>query len=333
MSEAGDNREGTRRPFTRRADGSWPLQDARERREQRDTTPHPAATTTTGEPGEDHQLAYALGLADSMLTSDGTPCNQQLTPEQDEIKTGPLLPTLGEPERDQPTAHEIIRTLADDQQAAARARHAVADSRPGPSPGPPRSTPTASRRGAARWRVRPLTASVLVAVLAAAIVVAIAFRSASPPDRHAPHIPTAAATTTAATHLSASAATMILELARNTDHNDAAKTVLHRHARYVGPGHRSSQHTVHTPQTSTTATTPTVGASPPTAASDSGSVSPPTAASDSGSASASSSSGHNPAAAVTPPTATQPTTASHSTTSPSNAALRSLINGAGRCGC
>jgi len=121
MSEAGDNREGTRRPFTRRPDGSWPLQDARERREQRDTAPHPAARTAP-DPGEDHQLAYALGLADSMLTSDGTPCTDQLTPEQDEVETGAVLPTLGEPERDQPTAQEIIRTLADDQQATARAR-------------------------------------------------------------------------------------------------------------------------------------------------------------------------------------------------------------------
>jgi hypothetical protein len=228
---------------------------------------------------------------------------------------------VGEIERDQPTAQEIIRALADDQQAAARARRAVADSQPGPSPGPPRPTPTANHRGTSRWRVRPLTAAAITTVVAAGIVLAIAFRSGSPPDRHAAHLPAAAATTTADTHLSASAATMILELARNTDHNDAAKTVLHRHARYVGPRHRSSQHTVHTPQTSTTATTPTVGASPPTAASDSGS------------ASASSSPGHNAAAAVTPPTATQPTTASHSTTSPSKATLRSLINGAGRCGC
>jgi hypothetical protein len=259
-----------------------------------------------------------------MLTSDGTPCNQQLTPEQDEIKTGPLLPTLGEPERDQPTAQEIIRTLADDQQAAARARQAVADSRAGPSPGPPRSTPTASRRGASRWRVRPLTAAAVAAAVAAGIVVAIAFRSGSPSDRDAPHIPAAAATTPA-THLSASAANIMLELARNTDHNDAARNVRHDEARRApnraAARHPSSQHAVSANPTIDTATTPTV------------TVPAPSAGSGSDQSSTSSTSGYHPTPAVTAPTATQPTTASHSTTSPSKATLRSLIDGAGRCGC
>jgi hypothetical protein len=134
MAVSQDNRGERDRPAAQRPDGSWPIEDARTRRQQRQTAHTPPAPPSTGEPEED-LCALALGLADSM-TMDGTPLSQLDTRQELDGNDPP-----GRPADHPPTAEEIIRALETEQHTAAAtddgSPETVADRAPAPSPHQP----------------------------------------------------------------------------------------------------------------------------------------------------------------------------------------------------
>ena len=164
MAVSDDNRGGTDRPVAQRPDGSWHLEDARKRREQREAAQTAPAPPTTGEPEEDFS-ALALSLADNAMTTDGTPLSQLETRQELDGSAAP-----GRAARDAPTAEEIMRALEAEQHAAApTSNNGAGGPRRAQSPHQP-----STREGPHRRRLYARRTWVIACALGAAVAALLA---------------------------------------------------------------------------------------------------------------------------------------------------------------
>jgi len=316
MAVVGDNRGVRDRPVAQRPDGSWSFEDARRRRDQRESGETALGPPTTGDPEEDLS-ALALSLADN-LTIDGTPLS--------ELETGPKRDgsdALGLPAGNAPTAEEIMRALEAEQHAAAPTSTNGTQVHLAPQ--------TSTRRGAhGRWLHRA-PAWLLACIVSAGVVTALVVHLASGTGTTAPRRPGhALATDTATMTASLSAATArFLAVEHAADRNlgparsqrtRAARLSHHRQPSLHTPAHRGS------PSSSTT-TSSTSG----TAEAVDTTQQPGPSSSNPSSGSASSGSGQ--ASPATQPHTSPSSNSGSSSSTPSKATLRSLVTGAGTCSC
>ena len=319
MAVVGDNRGENDRPVAQSPDGSWSFEDARRRRDQRE-----AEHTTPAPPSPDHPepdlSALALSLADN-LTIDGTPLSQLETHQGPDTSSA-----LDHAARDAPTAEEIMGALEAEQQAAAPKSHNGAG-------GPrrvlsPRQPSARQRRPHVRrpWFIAWTLGAAVVALLA----VELGFGAGTTPRRQ-PSGPAASRTAAPTPGLIATATQQFLATEHAEDRNLATARPpstrapgpsRHRPTRVHTPAHPASgPRSSSTTTSSTSGTSETVGTSQQASAPSSGSSS----------SSASSGSGQPPPA---PQPQTEPSSNSGSSSAtPSKAALKSLVTGAGTCSC
>jgi hypothetical protein len=320
MAVVGDNRGVRDRPVAQRPDGSWSFEDARRRRDQRQSAGTALTPPTTGDPEEDLS-ALALSLADN-LTIDGTPLSEL---EAHQRRDG--SDALGLPADNAPTAEEIMRALETEQHAAARSSTNSAQAPQWVHLAP---QPSTRRRGHGRWlRGAPFWA--IACIVSAGVVAALVVQLASSTGTTAPRRPGhTLATDTAATAASLSAATArFLAVEHAADRNlgparsqrtRAARLSHHRQPSLHTPAHRGS------PSSSTT-TSSTSG----TAEAVDTTQQPGPSSSNPSSGSASSGSGQ--ASPATQPHTSPSSNSGSSSSTPSKATLRSLVTGAGTCSC
>jgi hypothetical protein len=270
MAVVGDNRGGRQGPVAPGPDGSWPLDDARKRREQRTAAPPTPAPPPTGQPDND-PFGYALNLADNVLTSDGRPCTDEILAQAGEATSSALaIPAASDPDRPQPIADDILRALQQGDQRPERDANLAAPDRQ-------RSSSQARPAHRPRPRRRLLIACAATAILAAALVVRIA-PGTQAPARGIVSQRLAGMTTNPVASLDAAAANAILAVARAADRklNITAEARRPARARQPRPAstvprprthHSGSTQTVSAAATSNTATrsvsTPEPTAPPP----------------------------------------------------------------------
>ena len=324
MAVSGDNRGGRDTPVPQRPDGSWHLEDARKRRQERQAAQTTPASPATGQPEEDFS-ALALSLADNAMTTDGTPLSQLETRQELDGSAAPR----GQP-RDAPTAEEIMRALEAEQDAAAsNGNNGAEDLRAVHSPHQSR-TRQGPRRGRLRARRRWVIACTLGPAAASLLAVELTFGGGTT-AREQPSRSAAPLTAAPTAGLIAAATDKFLAVEHAADRNlGTARPAgtraprLPRHRRTpVRPtarppsGSHSSSATISSTSGTSEAVTTTEQTSQP------------------GSSPSSSSTSYG---SSQPPPATQPRTAptsnsGSSSSSPSKATLRSLVTGAGTCGC
>jgi len=316
MAVVGDNRGVRDRPVAQRPDGSWSFEDARRRRDQRESGETAPGLPTTADPEEDLS-ALALSLADN-LTIDGTPLSELETGRQRDGGDA-----LGMPAGNAPTAEEIMRALETGQHAAAPTSTNGTRVRLAPRP--------SARRGAnGRWlHGAPLW--LIACIVSAGVVTAIVVHMASGTGTTAPRRPGhTLATDTAATTASLSAATArFLAVEHAADRNlGPARSHSTRSARL--PRHRQTP--LHTParrgSPSSSMTT-----SSPSGTSEAVDTTQQSGPSSSSPSSGSASSGPGQASPPTQPHTSPSSNSGSSSASPSKATLRSLVTGAGTCSC
>jgi hypothetical protein len=319
MAVVGDNRGVRDRPVAQRPDGSWSFEDARRRRDQRQSGGTAPGLPATGAPEEDLS-ALALSLADN-LTVDGRPLSE-LETRQKRDGSDPL----GLPTDSAPTAEEIMGALEAEQQAAApKSRNGAGGPRRVRSPRQPSAR---QRRPHVR---RPwFIAWTLGAAVAALLAVELGFGAGATPRRQ-PSGPAASRTAAPTPGLIATATQQFLATEHAADRNLARArppstrapwTQRHRTKRAHTPAHPASG-----PRSSSTTTSSTSGTSETVGTGQQAS------APSSGSSSSSASSGSSQ-----PPPSPQPHTepssnSGSSSATPSKAALKSLVTGAGTCSC
>jgi len=326
MAVSEDNRGGTDRPVEQRPDGSWHLEDARKRREQRQTAQTTPDPPTTGEPEQDFS-ALALSLADNAVTTDGTPLSQLDAGEQRDGSDA-----LGLPAGDAPTAEEIMRALETEQHAAAAtnngSRRNAHDPRPVHTPHQPTTWRHPRRRRLHAHR-RWVIAGALGAVLATLLAVEVTFGGATT-GRERPGHSAASHIAVANAGLIAAATDKFLAVEHAADLS-LGRARMRSALATRSPGHR--QTSIH-PRTRS----PSGSASSPTLSSTSGTSEPVDIAQQTNPSSTGPSSGSTYSGGGQPPPETQSHTApssssGSSSSSPSKAALRALVTGAGTCGC
>ena len=323
MAVSDDNRGGTDRPVAQRPDGSWHLEDARKRREQREAAQTAPAPPPAGELEEDFS-ALALSLADNAMTTDGTPLSQLETRHERDASHA-----LGLPAAHASTAEEIMRALEAEQHAAApTTKNGAEHPRPGRSPHQPSSRHDPHRRRhAPRRRV---IAYALGAAAAALLAVELTLGAGTTP-REQPSRSAASRTAAPTAGLIAAATEKFVAVEHAADRNlSAARAASTRAPR--PPRHRQTPVRPRTrrPTESRRSSTTTLSTGSTSEAVDTTQQVTPSSSSPS-STSTSSGSGQPPPASQSH---TAPSTNSgSSSTSPSQATLRSLVTGAGTCGC
>jgi len=313
MAVVGDNRGVRDRPVAQRPDGSWSFEDARRRRDQRESGGTALGPPTTGDPEEDLS-ALALSLADN-LTIDGTPLSELETSRQRDGSDA-----LGMPAGNAPTAEEIMRALETEQHAATPTSTNGTRVHLAPQP--------STRRG--RW-LHGTPSWLIACIVSAGLVTALVVHLASGTRTTAPRRPGhALATGTAATTASLSAATArFLAVEHAADRNlGPARSHSARPARHS----RHRETSLHTParrgppssSTTTSSTSGTPGAVDTTQQPNPSSSSP---------SSGSASSGSDQGSPATQPHTSPSSNPGSSSSTPSKATLRSLVTGAGTCSC
>ena len=286
MAVVGDNRGGRHRSVEQRPDGSWPLDDARQRREQRTAEKPRPAPPPIHEPGED-LCGYALSLADSALTSDGKPFSDEVLAERQNQGSGALaVPSSSDPER-QPVADELLlamqtdghRATASDQRAPRSAQRSIEQARGHRIPRP---------------RLRLLIACAGTAVLVGALVAAIDAGTHSPPGSVATQR-LAGMTTNPAASLNTAAADVTLAVVHAADR----KLTMPRNTR--AKAHRRPPHANHTRSRASTRHAGSTHAVNATAASTAASQPAATTPEQTPTASASPTSTSNPSSYNAPP--------------------------------
>jgi hypothetical protein len=328
MAVVGDNRGGTNRPVAPSPDGSWSFEDARRRREQRQAEETAPASPATGEPEED-LAALALSLADN-LTVDGTPLSQL---DIHQARDGG--DALGLPSGHAATAEEIMRALETEQHGAA----ATSDNGPRRHAHDPRSTRSPHRPGTRqgphhRWLYPPRRWVIACAVVTAVLVVlAIQLASGTGPNPQGhSNRPVAAGTTAATTGLINAAMNRFLAAEHAADRALSPKRP--RTTRSPRPGSHHPR-----PAPARISTSPAGSPSPGTGTSSTGGTSEAVDTTQQGSPptfsppSTSTSSGSGQGAPATQPHTSPSSNSGSSSASPSKATLRSLVTGAGTCGC
>ena len=313
MAVVGDNRGVRDRPVAQRPDGSWSFEDARRRRDQRESGGTALGPPRTGDPAEDLS-ALALSLADN-LTIDGTPLSELETSRKRDGSDA-----LGLPAGNAPTAEEIMRALETEQHAATPTSTNGTRVHLAPQP--------STRRG--RW-LHGAPSWLIVCIVGVGVVTALVVHLASGTGTTAPRRPGhALATDTAATTASLSAATArFLAMEHAADRNlvparsqsaRAARHSRHRETSLRTPARRGS------PSSSTT-TSSTSGTSE--AVNTTQQSGPSSSTPSSGSAS----SGSGQGSPATQPHTSPSSNPGSSSSTPSKATLRSLVTGAGTCSC
>jgi len=313
MAVVGDNRGVRDRPVAQRPDGSWSFEDARRRRDQRESGGTAPGPPTTGGPEEDLS-ALALSLADN-LTVDGTPLSElETSPKRDGSDA------LGMPAGNAPTAEEIMRALETEQHAAAPTSTNGTRVHLAPQP--------STRRG--RW-LHGAPSWMIACIVSAGVVTALVVHLASGTGTTAPRRPGhALATGTAAMTASLSAATArFLAVEHAADRNlGPARS----HSARAASRSRHRQTSLHTParRRSLSSSTTTSSASGASEAVDTTQQSNPSSSSPS---SGSASSGSGQGSPATQPHTSPSSNPGSSSSTPSKATLRSLVTGAGTCSC
>jgi hypothetical protein len=318
MAVSGANRGGWDKRVPPRSDGSWHLEDVRRRREQRQAAETTFAVPTPGEPEEDFS-SLALSLADNAMTTDGTPLSQLET--RSELDGSNALGPLN---GNAPTAEEIMRALETGEHAAASKRNNRAgDRHPVHSPPQPRASqgpPPRRLHARRRWVIACTLAAAVAALLAVEVTLGGGTtvreqRGRSADSRTA--APTAGLIAAATDKFLAMEHAAYRSLATGRPPSTRApRPPRHRNTPARAPSGSTS---------STTATSSTSGASEAVDASQQ--AGPPSPSPSSSSTSTGSSQ---------PPPQTQPHTSPNSNSSPSTpskAALKSLVTGAGTCSC
>ena len=323
MAVSDDNRGGKDRPVAQRPDGSWHLEDARKRREQREAAQTAPAPPTTREPEEDFS-ALALSLADNAMTTDGTPLSQLEARHELDGSAAP-----GRAARDAPTAEEIMRALEAEQHAAASSKNGTE------RPRPMHHQPSA-RRGPHRRRLHALRAWVIACTLGAAVAALLAveltFGGATTTREQTSR--SAASRTPAPTGgLIAAATDTFLAMQHAADRTLSPPRPRSSHA----PRPRGSHARQTLPRVSTRAPSGSRSRSVSTSSiggtSEAVDTTEQASAPSSSAPSTSTSSGSGQGSPATQPHTSPSSNSGSSSTSPSKATLRSLVTGAGTCGC
>ena len=327
MAVVGDNRGGTDQPVAQRPDGSWSFEDARKRRQQRQATRTRPSPPATGEPEEDLS-ALALSLADN-LTIDGTPLSQLETRQELDGSDAP-----GRPARDAPTAEEIMRALETEQHAAAVTNNG---SRPGSETPLRAHSPRqpSTRRGRHRRRLHGAPRWVIASIASAGVVTALVIQLPSGAGTTAPgHRGRTLTAGTPAPTASLSAATArFLAMEHAADRTLSPPPPRSSHApRPRRPHARQTPLRVSTrpPSGSPTRSMSTSSTSGTSEAVD---TTEQASAPSSSTPSTSTSSGSGQGSPATQPHSSPSSSSGSSSASPSKATLRSLVTGAGTCGC
>ena len=326
MAVSDDNRGGTDRPVAQRPDGSWHLEDARKRREQRQAAQTAPAPPTTGEPEEDFS-ALALSLADNAMTTDGTPLSQLETRQELDGSAAP-----GRAARDAPTAEEIMRALEAEQHAAAPTGNNGAEGpRRAQSPHQP-----STRQGPHRRRLHArrtwVIACALGAAVAALLAVGVTFRGGAT-TRRQPSRSAASGTAAPTAGLIAAATEKFVAMEHAADRTLSPTRPRSSHA--LRPRGSHARQTL--PRVSTRAPSGSPSRSMTTSSTSGTSEAVDTteqaSAPSSSRPSTSTSSGSGQGSPATQPHTSPSSNSGSSSASPSKATLRSLVTGAGTCGC
>jgi hypothetical protein len=316
--------EGTDRSLS--PDGSWSFEDARKRREQRQAAQTAPAPPTSGGPEEDLS-ALALSLADN-LTIDGTPLSQ-LEIRQELDGSDPL----GRSARDAQTAEEIMRALETEQYAAGTSDNGslrtAQDPRPVHSPYRPSTRRTPHRR-----RLHPSPRWVIACSLLTVVVgLVVQLASGTGPNSRGHPRRTFASSATAPT-------SGLIEAAMNrflAEEHAADRTfspTRPRSTRASRPGRPHPRPApVHISTSLAGPTSSSASTSSTTDASESAGTPEQVSQTSSSPSSSSTSSGSGQSPPATQPHAVPNSNSGSSSTSQSKATLRSLVTGAGTCGC
>ena len=322
MAVSGANRGGRDKPVPPRSDGSWHLEDARKRREQRQATETTSTVPTPGEPEEDFS-ALALGLADNAMTTDGTPLSQLETrPELDRSDA------FGSLNGNALTAEDIMRALEAGEHAGASKRNNRAEDPQGVHPPPKPRAPQGPHRRRVHAHRRRVIACMLGAAVASLLAVEATLGGGTTSQEQRgrsadSRAPTAALIAAATDKFLAMehAASRSLGTGRPPK-TPARRPPRRRHTRARTPSGSAS---------SSTTTSSTSGTSGAVAARQQ--ASPPSTGPPSSSTSSGSSQLPPQTQPHTSPSSNSSSSSSSSSSTPSKAALKSLVTGAGTCSC